>query len=423
MAFSRLFAGALFHLFVSAAALTVNQKVTDGSLRSSRKKSASAFNAFRAAAHNKRGELHRQIPAFPLYVPMIGLANVTEPTRYPPALPVLEPYNDHQPLDTAIGHYLLKGFMEQPTMTPPPTQASLDLAFACPLMLSWPLEVSVEVPDACHSQTHGNWTNVQDKSLLLDWSVDCLGSGQAGVLPQATSVTTYTLPGGDIFGKSQERKTPFGTVIDLIDCGGATVYTVEEKIYKYAGEAHGDSCTKYHSCDGTIYLQYFIKDGQGNVVALTPYLNMFQKLFQLNDPSGLKIATVWRNGWDPLPPGETQKCGAEESMKRRAWTLQFVPSPPGVWGAAVAQWPLAAMMTMLAQRDRLRQPNGSVGISICEASKSVGLVIMAALLGFCFVCLPAIGVMLCSSSARTFFHKWEADNLPKKMSMPAIYGN
>jgi len=417
MAFSRLFVGALFHLFVSAAALNAEgRKVASGSLRSTHKRSASAF---RAASHAQRGKLQRQIPAFPFYIPKIGLANVTEPTAYPPPPPVLDPYNDTQPLDTAIGYYLLSGFMAQPTVTPPPTQASLDLAFSCPLLLSWPLEVSVGVPDACHSETTGNWTGLQNKEVLLNWHSDCLASS-AGV-PQPTAVTTYTLPGGDIFGKSQERKSPFGTIIDLIDCGDATVFTVEEKLYKYVGVPHKESCEKYQSCDGTVYLQYFIKNGQGTVVALTPYLNLFQKQFDLNDPSGLKIATLWRNGWDPTPVGSPlETCSGKP---RRSWTLQFVPSPPGVFATGPSQWPLAAMMTMLSQRDGLRLPNGGVVIGMCERNKTLGLILLAAFGVFLFVGMPLLIVLCCAGTCSKYFHDWESRNLPKRISKPAIYGN
>jgi len=422
MAVARIFVGALLHLFVTVAALSahVGKVASGGSLRSSHRSSrASAFRAAKTGTRaSQRGTLQRQVPgAAPLYVPKIGLANITEPTAYPPPPPPLEPWNDHQPLDTAIGHYLLSGFIPGPTITPPPTQESLDLAFACPLLLSWPLEVGVGAPDPCSSTTSGNWTSMKDNSLLLNWEIDCVNGKSGDGLPSATSVTTYMLPTGDLFGKSRESKTPWGTKIELIDCGGTTIYTVEEKIYKYVGKPNRESCEKYQSCDGTVFLQYFVKNGQGAIVAMTGYLNLFQSRFDLNDAGGLKIASVWRNGWDPAIKSD---CA---TSKGRAWTLQFVAAAPGVWGAATSQWPLAAMMTMLSQRDETRQPNGSVAVNNCEVGKTLALVLLAFIGVCCCVCVPLVVVALFSGPFKGFFNHIETIILPKRMGRPQHYGN
>ena len=40
---------------------------------------------------------------------------------------------DYQPLDTAIGDYIQKQFVEPPTITPPPSQDMLSLCAAGPL--------------------------------------------------------------------------------------------------------------------------------------------------------------------------------------------------------------------------------------------------------------------------------------------------
>jgi len=125
------------------------QAMSSAQLRGLRTKVQSSHgrraNVFRAAASSAvRSTLtakEKQAPA-PVFIVKMGLANVTEPTPYPPPPPVLHPWKEMQPLDTAIGNYLISGLIAQPTVTPPPSQSSLDLAFACPALLTWPTEVS-----------------------------------------------------------------------------------------------------------------------------------------------------------------------------------------------------------------------------------------------------------------------------------------
>jgi len=426
MALFHVFVIALIHLFASGDALAADlRKVASSALRSSHSSRASAFraaaksNAFRAAAsQGARGGRNRQTPGGPpLYVPKIGLANISTPTAVPPPPPVLEPWEDHQPLDTAIGYHFLSGFMAQPTATPPPTQAVLDLAFGCPLLLSWPLEVAVTAPDPCHHMSSGTWTNLQDKSLLIDWRTDCVSA--AGPIPSASAMTTYSLPGGYAFGSSIEKKTLWGKRIELIDCGGVTVYTVEEKVYKYTGKPNREACKKFGSCDGIIMFQYFIKNAQGIVVAQSGYLNIFQSKFDITDPAGIKIAGVWRSGWDPTPSGaDPNKC--QKDTPARTWTLKFEKSPPGEWGVATSQWPLAAMMTMLSQRDETRQPDGSVMVSNCETSKTIAFFVVGILGLLCCICVPLVFVFTCAGPLKGMFVQLEAYMLPKKMGKPQV---
>jgi len=58
----------------------------------------------------------------PNYVPQLPGQKVIIPTALPPLAPTLNPRDDMQPLDTRLGDYIKKQFVEAPTVTPPPTQ-------------------------------------------------------------------------------------------------------------------------------------------------------------------------------------------------------------------------------------------------------------------------------------------------------------
>merc|ERR1719387_2329072 len=97
------------------------------------------------------------------YTPKIGVANVTTPTELPPPPPVLEYDRDYQPLDTWIGNSVATQFVAPMTVTPPPTQSAIDLAFSCPELLAFPDVVRVDVYGSCDAAgsttfaTSGNW--------------------------------------------------------------------------------------------------------------------------------------------------------------------------------------------------------------------------------------------------------------------------
>lgn len=392
--------------------LRANSQVSSHGLRA---------NVFRAASRS-RSTVHarlQQVPgAVPLYVPKMGLANVTDPTPFPPPPPVLHPWRDHQPLDTAVGNYLISGFIAQPTVTPPPTQASLDLAFACPALLTWPGEISVNAPDPCGSLEQGKWS--KGKDVQIQWSTSCIDTSSPGISPPSVSpVTTYMVGNGDLFGSSQERQTLSGSFIEIRDCGGAVVYTVDEKIYKQAGKPDDDTCTKHKSCDGVVYFQYFIKNAGGTVVALTPYTTLFQESFDITDTAGGKIATVARNGWEP----DDLKPVCSANGKPRLWNIKYAGSPPGLWAAATNQWPIAAFVTMMAQRDQYRQPDGQVLWSPCETVKATGWVLSTAACFCCIGCIPMVIFLLCSAPIMRFFVEAEQNLFPKRMGKPAMYGN
>jgi len=191
----------------------------------------------------------------------------------------------------------------------------------------------------------------------------------------------------DKFGSSRWQKRFGSTYLELRDCAGVPIFTVEERIYKQAGKPDEDACTKYKSCDGVIYFQYFIKNGQGVIVAQTGYLHYFQPSFDVTDPKGVKIASVSRTGWDPVPMPD---CTTEP---HREWVLKFEKSPPGMWSMAANQWPIAAMMTMLSQRDEFRLPDGDVLTSSCEVAKTFGAVVFGALFCGCCCVLPCFLLM------------------------------
>lgn len=376
----------------------------------------SRANVFRSAL---RGGLSAE--QVPLYVPKMGLANVTDPTPYPPPPPVLHPWKEMQPLDTAVGNYLISGLIAQPTITPPPSQSSLDLAFACPALLTWPTEVAVSAPDPCGEMSKGNWTGTgSGASLLINWETHCIDTVSPGLTtPSGSPVTTYTVPNGDLFGTSQVVETPFSDVTELRDCGGATVFTVEEKIYKQAGKPDNTACTKYGSCDGVLYFQYFVKDAGGAVVAMSGYTTIFQDSFDITDSAGGLIVQVSRNGWSP----SDRQPDCSKNPKRRLWNLKYAGSPPGIWAAATGQWPIAAMMTMLAARDNQRQPDGNVLWSNCNVLKSTGFVVLGGVGICCCVCVPMVIFLVCSASILKFVADVETKLFPKRMGKPAQYGN
>lgn len=404
----------------------MQQAMSGAQLRGLRTKAQSSHgrraNVFRAAASSAvRSTLtakEKQAPA-PVFIVKMGLANVTEPTPYPPPPPVLHPWKEMQPLDTALGNYLISGLIAQPTVTPPPSQSSLDLAFACPALLTWPTEVSVSAPDPCGSTVSGNWTEKKEGGpLLINWKTSCIDTTSPGVTPPSTSpVTTYSMPNGDLFGTSQVVQTPWADSIELRDCGGATVFTVTEKIYKQTGKPDESACSKYGSCDGVLYFQYFVADAQGKTVALSPYTTIFQDSFDLTDSAGGLIVTISRNGWEP----NDRQPDCSLNPKMRQWDLKYANSPPGIWAAATGQWPIAAMMTMMAARDSQRQPDGRVLWSNCNVLKTTGWVLLGVSIVFCFVCIPMAIYLICSASISKFVKDVETKLYPKRMGKPAQY--
>jgi hypothetical protein len=266
---------------------------------------------------------------------------------------------------------------------------------------------------------NGNWTG-NDGGVQIAWSMSCIDTVTPGLhVPVIGPVTSYTVGNGDLFGTSQERQFLTYGYVEILDCGGAVMFTLWEKVYKQEGKPDTDACTKYRSCDGVIYLQYFLKDKQDKVVAMTPYLTIFQESFDITDSVGAVIAQASRNGWHP---GDVPLEGCSTS-KPRLWNLKYSSSPPGIWANVPSQWPIAAMMQMIANHDQHRQPNGAVLWSNCETLKASGW-IMSLFLGFCCcMCIPMVLFLSCSGLILSFVNEGEQRLFPKRMGKPSIYGN
>lgn len=298
-----------------------------------------------------------------------SLAQFTSPQPPPP----MDPWGDGQPFDTALGSYLVSRLTDGATpRTPPPTQSSVDLAPGCPVLQDWPESVEVDAPDTCKSLPGGAWTAPGGVlglgEPILAWQRTCW--------LQAPAVT-YTMPSGDLFGTSETVSVLIGSTEVLYDCRGNPKYSIQEKVYHEVGEADHELCEKYRSCDGVVWLQYFIYDyADGRTVAKTPYLHLFQDSFDIQDLSGTVIAKVSRRGeWSPTH-GE---CG-----ESRKWVIDYpTREDVGAFSNPTDQWPIAEVVTIISVRDLHRRPSGLVAPSGCEIRGYVVELVIAFLLAGC----------------------------------------
>jgi len=347
----------------------------------------------------------RQVPPG---VETVSLANLTEPTAIPPPPPALEPYKDNQPFDTAIGNFFVSRLVEKPTVTPPPSQASIELAYGCPTLLNWPIEVAVGAPDPCADmKTNASWTDNSDENAakIVSWSQDCAMFDLAN--RDASPLVSYELPNGDLLGASQEKTTLKRTIIELRDCQYTTRYTVQERLIHQSGKPDDNACSKYGACDGVVYLQYVMKDAIDKTVAITPYLNLFPEVFEINDAAGNKIATASRAGWDPM------HSDCSNSISRH-WLLRFAESPAGVFATVTERQWIAQMMTMIALRDSRRGSDGLVTMSECQIFKMfiTGLSLLAFLC--CACCVPMCCYLIVSAPMHERLHFLEKRWCPRK---------
>jgi len=286
----------------------------------------------------------------PTYIPKIGIANVTKATATPPPPPTLNPYEDYQPMDTAIGDYIMKQFQEPPTATPPPLQAAISAAFACPLFLL-PGRIWVETPTGCDSDRHGVWYDASRKVLLM-WNESCVA------FPNAVNADMkYTLPYGDVMGTSVTHLSWSKDVVEIFDCGAGSMYTFTEKVYKRLNAVDPFVCEAYGICDYELFLQYFITSSTGVLMAHTAYLSYFQREIVLLDPAMIPIATLQRKGnWSPK-----DKCPGYE----KEWTVTFGGSASPL-AAPPNRWIVASFTTVMALRDEDRDLNGFIQPSKCQ---------------------------------------------------------
>eukprot|EP00747_Dinoflagellata_sp_TGD_P164742 gnl/TRDRNA2_/TRDRNA2_185099_c0_seq1.p1 gnl/TRDRNA2_/TRDRNA2_185099_c0~~gnl/TRDRNA2_/TRDRNA2_185099_c0_seq1.p1 ORF type:complete len:474 (+),score=81.24 gnl/TRDRNA2_/TRDRNA2_185099_c0_seq1:109-1530(+) len=373
---------------------------------------ALSLEAMTAKAQIKSREQEEQ-PV--LYTPKIGVANVTEPTAVPPPPPSLAPWEMWQPYDTAIGEKIVSSFEEPPTATPIPRQTALDMAFGCPVLLSWPSNVEIQTPTPCSDVTDsGNWSAMSSEGggagAVLRWNEVCSFEEL-----KTTPTVVYTMPGnGDLFGISTTRTTLFGTQMEIVDCSQNLLYIIEEKVYHQKGPADKDVCDRYGSCDGKVWLQYFIHDAKGQTVGQTAYLSLFQDSYTITDTAGVEIATVTRaDGWSPVD----RSC----SNSTRRWTIAYSNGAPGVWAAAENRWPIAAMMTMLSMRDIYRLPSGMVTMSQCAIKKSIVYLIIVGIIFTMLFCAMMIFIRFFLDDVRHNCIQMEWKLCPKRMAKPTEY--
>jgi len=332
--------------------------------------SAMKSNALRFRSFADLSQPHYKDPAS---VPMQmfspeAMASLTTPQ--PPTLPpALDAYRDHQPMDTAMGSFLMNQFVEPMTVTPPPSQSALDLAYGCPALLEFPVSVTVNAPSGCGSVRYGTWQNAAGDVSLMSWSEVCTPNLKVSAFP----IVRYSLPNGDIFGYSREAPFKGGKSLELLDCGLRVLYTMDEKLVRDKTGMSGAACEKYGSCDGAVYVQYNIYKN-GALVASSPYLTLFQDTFKWTSPTGLEVATTSRlNAWSPR-----DKCPSWS----KKWLVRMNPSAPPPFNDVSLRWPIAEAVTMFSLRDDLRDNTGQVSLSGCEYKSSglyLGILIASAL--------------------------------------------
>lgn len=292
----------------------------------------------------------------------LRLGDLITPTDRPTAPPVLDPWQDHQPLDTWIGDRIVAPLLPEPTKTPPPTELSIRLASSCPLMQEWPEQVIVDAPDPCveghfDSKLSGNWTKPADGHavdgstepiVLLRWEEVC---DMMTFNMDFEPLVTWRVPHGDLFGTSQTLTTLVGTNMELRDCMSQPIYTVDEKVYDNAGD---------------IWIQYFLHNESGHMIAESTKFHPFAHQFGVLDRYGTLVAHVIRQGeW---VPGE---CDPDAGPKR--WAISYMQNLPAnsPFADPMQQWPIAQMVTMMSLRDVNRRPNGLASPPGCHEAKLV----------------------------------------------------
>jgi len=384
----------------------------------------------------------------PPYVPKIGIANVTTATAFPPPPPTLNPITDYQPMDTAVGNYIAAQFVAPPTLTPPPSQAAISLAYGCPVLLTWPGTVEVHAPTGCGGIRENMWTDPSGTNQM-NWTETC--SPEQSAMP----MVTYHIPHptdptkkGDLFGYSKTQFSLYGTKIDLLDCGLNKVWTIEEKVYHHTGTKDGNLCalkTKdakeaqaaaekaagegkkeeesmaklsreramFDACDGQVYLQYFIYDGRMQLQALSPYIPNFASSFAMTTPGGIKIVDFSRmGGWSPKAVCPDYK---------KTWGLKYAGGVPGPFGDTTQQWVFAMMATMMSLRDEERRMDGMVSASGCEIYDSVVILIVMIVISVLFCLAACIIITFCMDEVRKFCFAFEDALFPKRMHKPSKF--
>lgn len=283
------------------------------------------------------------------------------------------PWEDMQPLDTLLGDFLVIGVGGDQLFKPPPTKPAMNIPLGCPVLMEWPSEVVVRLPDSCGNP--GNWLAPgTPPAVIMNWSSSC----NIFSPDLAPPINYHTSHGEDFFGTSQTKTTLTGTQVRLFDCMGNVRYTIEEMVYKREGKPNPASCEKYESCDGQITLQYFIKDDQDRVVGQTPHLDLFADIVTLIASTGATISTAVRSqGWSPI--------SEEDCDIPREWIITIGEGAQTAFPTPTEQWPIAELMTIISVRDAYRRPNGLMKPTVCE-------VVRGTLSFFIFLCILAVAV-------------------------------
>jgi hypothetical protein len=365
--------------------------------------------------------LHQRVPAPVLYIPKIGVENVTKPTELPPPPPTLNPNTDMQPFDTRLGNTIASSFLSPPTETPPPTQEALNLAYGCPVIEGYPQTLQIKAPTGCDdeqtkisftsegyiSKRQGNWSHPQGEQII-NWVETC------DLLQAVLPLVAYTMPDGQAFAFSRTRFSFFGNTMEILDCGLNIQYTLEEKIYHQTSFTDQEKCKKYGSCSGTVFTQYFLRNRLGVIIAETPYLNLFQDVVIVQEPgSGLLIANVSRIGqWSPWA-----RCPDYE----RNWQIKYSVAPPGQFTDPAYRWPIAVLVNMMILRDADRTKGGMVMPSLCEV---VNISILAFLILITIILVIILTWMFhtyCLAKAKVLFYNVEVTFFPHTMYKPSKY--
>lgn len=336
----------------------------------------------------------------PTYIPKIGIANVTTATALPPLPPTLNPIEDYQPADTAIGDYILKQFVTPPTVTPPPLQSAINAAFACPLLLL-PGRLWVETSTGCDASRHGSWWDASG-GALLNWNESCVA------FPDAVNADMkYTLPPrGDLMGTSVTHLNMKDDIVEIFDCSAGAMYTFTEKVYKRANSVDNFVCEKYEICDYQLYFQYFIHSATGALMASTAYLDYFAREITLLDPAVIPIATLKRRGnWSPK-----DKC----PEYRKQWTVTFGGSASALT-APPNRWIVAAFTTILSLREEDRDKAGFIQPSACQKYSFTYLAASILISLAVVIALSVLFWLFCKQRIQVFLFQIEDLIFPRTM--------
>mmetsp|Transcript_91546 Transcript_91546/g.112117 ORF Transcript_91546/g.112117 Transcript_91546/m.112117 type:complete len:353 (-) Transcript_91546:106-1164(-) len=289
----------------------------------------------------------------------------------------------------------------------------------CPVLNEWPSKLEIDTPSPCTLTPSGSWSTSEASSddsgipLVMSWSQQCSTLG-GGLVP----VTSYRLPSGGLFGSTQPVLSLTGSTFRLNDCVGNTRFFLDEKVYQVPGEPDAHACEIYGSCDGTVFLQFIIRDHAGSKIAHTPYLRLFQSSFKIEDINGLLVAQVERIGrWNPM----SKTC----SGQAHKWLVKFpdlgIAGASPLFPTAADRWPAAQLVTIMSTRDGARLSSGLVGPSVCEMEKTglliASVVFLVAAIGALAILFVRVGLptqQMCVEFEATFCRRRKrTPNFPK----------